>query len=55
MTNVDIAFVILEPNAPIPIFYKFIVFQMIFDVKMDISRTCRLVAGGHMMNQPTIV
>ena len=53
MTNVDIAFDFLEPNAPIPLFHKFIVLHMIFDVKMDFSRKGRLVAGGHMTNPPT--
>lgn len=53
MKNVDCAFKFLDLDAPAPKFHKFIILHMIFDVKMDFSRKCRLVAGGHMTNPPT--
>ncbi len=36
----------------IPIGYKKIPYQMIFDVKFDLRRKARLVAGGHMTDPP---
>ena len=48
MTNVKIAFKFLDKGAPPPVGYKGIRCHIIFDVKMDLTRKARFVAGGHM-------
>jgi hypothetical protein len=53
MRNVGIAFEFLTPGTTIPIGYKWIPLNMIFDVKMDFSRKARLVAGGHKTDPPS--
>ena len=45
--NVKVAFRVLENNEPIPTGSKLIDYHIIFDVKMDLTRKARLVAGGH--------
>jgi Reverse transcriptase (RNA-dependent DNA polymerase) len=52
MDNVMIAFRALEDGEPIPAGYKEIPIRMIFDVKMDLTRKARLVAGGHLTAPP---
>jgi hypothetical protein len=49
MTNVWIAFNILEKGAVPPVGYRRIPCHMIFDIKMDFTRKARFVAGGHVM------
>ncbi len=39
-------------DEPIPPGFKKIPYQMIFDVKFDLRRKARLVAGGHMTDPP---
>ena len=52
MKNNAIAFEFLMPGANIPIGYKKISLHMVFDIKMDLTRKARLVAGGHMTEVP---
>ena len=45
--NVLVAFQLLEDDELLPIGSKRIPYHMIFDVKFDLTRKARLVAGGH--------
>ena len=47
VANVKIAFQLLEHNEPIPVASKLISYHFIFDVKFDLTRKARCVAGGH--------
>lgn len=49
--NVRVAFLIIEENEPIPTGSKLIDYHIVFDVKMDLTRKARLVAGGHRNKQ----
>ena len=51
MLNVDPAFEFRDDNV-VPIGYKLITLYMIFDVKNDLTRKARLVAGGHLTDPP---
>ena len=51
MNNVLPAFEFIDDNV-VPKFYKHIDCHMIFDVKMDLTRKARLVAGGHQTDPP---
>jgi hypothetical protein len=51
MRNVSIAFEFCDGYL-VPKFYKKIDCHMIFDVKMDLTRKARFVAGGHMTETP---
>ena len=51
MKNVMPVFEFNDDNV-IPAFFKQISCHMIFDIKMDLMRKARLVAGGHMMDPP---
>ena len=51
MKNVMPAFEFNDDNV-IPAFHKEISCHMIFDIKMDLTRKARLVAGGHMTDLP---
>jgi len=51
MKNVMPAFEFLDDNE-IPKFHKHIDLHMIFDIKMDLTRKARLVAGGHQTDEP---
>ena len=53
MTNVKIAFKFLDNNIAPPVGYKRINCHIIFDVKMDLTRKARFVAGGHMTAPPS--
>lgn len=48
LTKVKIAFLLLEDNEATPVGSKLINYHLIFDVKMDLTRKARLVAGGHL-------
>ena len=52
MRNVLVAFRILEEDERLPIDSKEIGVHLIFDVKMDLTRKARLVAGGHKTPDP---
>jgi hypothetical protein len=45
-------FEVLEDNQPIPKGYKRIPYHCIFDVKFDLRRKARIVAGGHWTDPP---
>jgi hypothetical protein len=49
--NVLPAFEFINNNV-VPKFYKHIGCHMIFDVKMDLTRKARFVAGGHQTDPP---
>jgi hypothetical protein len=56
MTNVKVAFNVLEEGQRAPIGYQFMKCHMIFDVKMeDFRRKARLVARGHMTSEPDVI
>jgi Reverse transcriptase (RNA-dependent DNA polymerase) len=50
MGTVEVAFEFLDGDEPED--YRFIECHMIFDVKMDLTRKARFVAGGHMTDPP---
>ena len=52
MRNVKPAFEILDEDAPDPIGHQQIRCHMIFDVKLDLTRKARYVAGGHVTEAP---
>lgn len=51
--NSKVAFHFLGVDAPPPPGYKKITCHMIFDVKFDLTRKARYVAGGHLTEAPT--
>ena len=51
MDNVLPAFEFIDDDVG-PKFYKHIDCHVIFDVKMDLTRKARLVAGGHQTDPP---
>ena len=53
MTNDKIAFKFLDDGTPPPPGYKQIHCFIIFDVKMDLTRKERFVAGCYLTNPPT--
>ena len=53
MANVKVAFKFLNEGAPPPPGYTPIKCFIIFDVKMDLTRKARFVAGGHLTDPPT--
>jgi Reverse transcriptase (RNA-dependent DNA polymerase) len=55
MSNVRVAFNVLEPDAKPPVGHRKITCHMIFDIKMDFSRKARLVAGGHLTDPPSSI
>jgi hypothetical protein len=55
MKNNMVAFRFLEDGEQIPVGSKWIPFHMIFDVKLDLTRKARFVAGGHCTDPPTQV
>lgn len=52
-TNCKIAFKFLGRDAPPPVGYKRITCHMVFDVKFDLTRKARYVAGGHLTDEPS--
>ena len=55
MKNVRVAFNILDDDANLPPGHTFVKCHIIFDVKMDLTRKSRYVAGGHMTKPPSSV
>ena len=53
MTNVKVAFKFANKNSIPPPGFKQIRCHIIFDVKMDLTRKARFVAGGHLTDPPT--
>lgn len=52
-TNCKVAFKFLGRETPPPVGYKRITCHMIFDVKFDLTRKARYVAGGHLTEPPS--
>ena len=53
MANSRIAFEVLEEGDRPPVGYTEITCHLIFDVKMDLTRKARYVAGGHLTDPPS--
>ena len=53
MANSRVAFQILETDDPPPVGFTEITCHLIFDVKMDLTRKARYVAGGHLTDPPS--
>ena len=53
MANSRVAFNLLGVEEGAPIGFKEITCHMIFDVKMDLTRKARYVAGGHLTDPPS--
>ena len=53
MTNNAAAFKFLEPDESIPVGSTWIPCHMVFDVKADLTRKARFVAGGHWTDPPS--
>jgi hypothetical protein len=51
MSNVMLAFEFYDDNKP-PLGHIFIPCHMIFNIKSDLTRKARLVAGGHITDEP---
>lgn len=47
LKNVIVAFQLLEEGEQLPVGSKKIPYHLIFDVKFNLTRKARLVAGGH--------
>jgi len=52
MKNIQKAFQHIEDDEAVPVGYNEIPYHCVFDVKMDFTRKCRLVAGGHVTDPP---
>ena len=52
MNNIQVAFKFLDPGERAPPGYRKITCHLIFDVKFDLTRKARYVAGGHMTKVP---
>ena len=53
MTNARIAFEVMPKDEKPPPGYKQITCHLVFDIKMDLTRKARYVAGGHLTDPPT--
>lgn len=55
MKTVFPAFEILEDGALAPVGFQKIPCHIVFDIKMDLTRKCRYVAGGHKTEPPASI
>ena len=55
MKNVRVAFNILDEDVNLPPAHTFVKCHIIFDVKMDLTKKARCVAGGHTTKPPSSV
>ena len=55
MKNLRIASEVLDKDASVPVGYKEIMCHLIFEVKMNLTRKARYVAGGHLTNPPSLM
>jgi len=55
LRNIKVAFEVLGKGESAPQEYQFIRCHFIFDVKFDGTRKARYVAGGHMVDPPSMV
>ena len=53
MTNVGIAFEVLEEREHAPVAWRKVSGHLVFDVKMDFTRKARWVLDGHKTSKPT--
>ena len=53
MTNARVAFELMDKDEKPPPGYKKITCHLVFDIKMDLTRKARYVAGGHLTDPPT--
>ena len=53
MKNSRVAFELLDKGDKAPVGYKEITCHLIFDIKLDMTRKARYVAGGHLTDVPT--
>ena len=54
-SNVKVAFQLLSEDDKLPVGYKEITCHLIFDIKFDLTRKARYVAGGHLTDPPTSI
>ena len=52
MTNVLVAFKMLDSGENLPVGYSKLSVHMVFDIKLDLTRKARLVADGHLTPDP---
>ena len=52
MTNSRVAFHLLEKGEKAPVAHTEITCHLIFDIKLDLTRKARYVAGGHLTDVP---
>ena len=52
MTNIGIAFEILDKDTLVPVCWKKETVHLIWDVKMDVTQKARWVLDGHHQGQP---
>ena len=52
MTNVSVAFKVLDSMENLPVGYSKLSVHMVFDIKLDLTRKARLVADGHLTPDP---
>ena len=55
MKNVGVAFEVLGDDDKLPPGYKQITCHLVFDVKFDLTRKARYVAGGHLTDTPSFL
>ena len=48
MTNVSVAFKVLDSMENLPVGYSKLSVHMVFDIKLDLTRKACLVADGHL-------
>ena len=53
MKNSRCAFELLSRDAKAPVGFKKITCHLVFDIKLDLTRKARYVAGGHLTDPPT--
>ena len=53
MVNSRIAFKLMERHTSPPVGFKEITCHLVFDIKLDMTRKARYVAGGHLTDVPT--
>ena len=52
MTNIGIAFEVLDKDTPVPVGWKKATGHLIWDVKIDFTRKAWWVLNGHHQGQP---
>ena len=52
MTNVSVAFKVLDSMENLPVGYSKLSVHLVFDIKLDLTRKARLIADGHLTPDP---